>query len=272
MNAAALPLVAYLVLFLVYPTIYAVRLAFTDEATGAFPSLDAFHVLATDGLFWRALMNNALLPPLIVGLEIVSGLALALLLSARLPARRWLRAAIIVPFALPEIVFLAIARHVLAPRGCLNAALAGVGIEPTAWLAPGRATAFAAVVIVDAWHTTPIVFLMLLAALAAMPADVGEAARLDGAGGLRRFAFVTLPLLAPTLAAAVLLRGVDALRLFATPLVLTGAEGVPVLSTYAYQQWSDQGSESGAAAAGLVLALLCVVASVPMLRRREIAQ
>lgn len=272
MSAAALPLVAYLVLFLVYPTAFAVKLAFTDDATGTFPSLDTFRGLAGDGLFWRALVNNALLPPLIVGLEVVSGLALALLLAARLPARRWLRAAVIVPFALPEIVFLAIARHVLAPQGYLNAALAAAGIEPTAWLAPGRATAFAAIVVVDAWHTTPIVFLMVLAALAAMPADVGEAARLDGAGRLRRFAFVTLPLLAPTLAAAVLLRGVDALRLFATPLVLTGVEGVPVLSSYAYHQWSDQGSESGAAAAGTVLALLCVLASVPLLRRREVVR
>lgn len=269
MNAMALPLIAYLVLFLAYPTVYALRLAFTDDATGAFPSLETFRAFAADGLFWRAVANNVLLPPLIVGLEIASGLALALLLATKLPARRWLRAAVVVPFALPEIVFLAIARHVLAPQGYLNAALSGLGIAPTPWLAPGHATAFAAVVVVDAWHTTPIVFLMLLAALAAMPDDVAEAARLDGAGPLRRFAFVTLPLLAPTLAAAVLLRGLDALRLFATPLVLTGAEGVPVLSTYAYQQWSDQGSESGAAAAGVVLALLCVVASVPLLRRRE---
>jgi ABC-type sugar transport system permease subunit len=263
--------VAYLVVFLAYPTVYALRLAFTGDA-GGFPSLDTFRMLAADAMFWRAVVNNVVLPPLIVGLEVVCGLGLALLLAQHMPGRRWLRAAVVVPFALPEIVFLSIARHILAPQGYLNAALAGIGVEPTAWLAPGRATAFAAVVLVDAWHTTPIVFLMLLAALAAMPADVAEAARLDGAGPLRRFAFVTLPLLAPTLAAAVLLRGLDALRLFATPLVLTGAEGVPVLSTYAYQQWSDQGSESGAAAAGVVLAVLCVVASVPLLRRRETAR
>jgi ABC-type sugar transport system permease subunit len=271
MRAAALPLAAYLCLCLAYPTVYALRLAFTDDASGTFPSLETFRVLAADGLFWRAVLNNVLLPPLIVGLEIVSGLALALLLAERMPARRWLRAAIVVPFAMPEIVFLAAARSLLAPQGYLNAALVHVGVRPTPWLAPGHASAFAAVVLVDAWHTTPIVFLMLLAALAALPADVGEAARLDGAGSVRRFAFVTLPLLAPTLAAAVLLRGLDALRLFATPLVLTGAEGVPVLSTYAYQQWSDQGSESGAAAAGVVLAVLCVLASVPLLRRREVA-
>jgi ABC-type sugar transport system permease subunit len=266
---AALPLAAYLALFLAWPAAYAFRLAFTDPATGGFPSVEAFRTLADDALFWRALANNALLPPLIVGLEVTSGLALALLLTARLPARRWLRMAVLVPFALPEVVFLAIARHLLAPRGYLNGALAALGIAPTPWLAPGHATAFAAVVLVDAWHTTPIVFLMLLSALASLPVEVEHAARLDGAGGVRRFAYVTLPLLAPTLAAAILLRGLDALRIFATPLVLTGVEGVPVLSSYAYHQWSDQGSDGGAAAAGVVLAALCVLAAVPLLARRR---
>ena len=266
---AALPLAAWLLVFLAWPAVYAVRLAFTDPAGGAFPSLEPFRALAGDPLFWRAFANNALLPPLVVALEVVGGLALALLLAGRLPARRWLRTAVLVPFALPEVVFLAIARHLLAPRGYLNGVLAGFGVEPTPWLAPGHATAFAAVVLVDAWHTTPIVFLMLLSALAALPREVEQAARLDGAGDVRRFAYVTLPLLAPTLAAAILLRGLDALRIFATPLVLTGVEGVPVLSSYAYHQWSDQGSDGAAAAAGVVLAVLCVLAAIPLLARRS---
>jgi ABC-type sugar transport system permease subunit len=124
------------------------------------------------------------------------------------------------------------------------------------------------VVAVDAWHVTPVVFLMLLAALASIPDEIGEAARLDGAGGVARFAFVTLPLLRPALLAAVLLRGLDALRMFATPLVLTGVEGVPVLSTYAYHQWSDYGNDGAAAAAATLLALLSVTLTVPLLRRR----
>ena len=110
---------------------------------------------------------------------------------------------------------------------------------------------------------------MLVSALAALPVEVEQAARLDGAGGIRRFVWITLPLLAPTLAAAILLRGLDALRIFATPLVLTGVEGVPVLSSYAYHQWSDQGADGAAAAAGVVLAVLCVLAAVPMLVRRR---
>src|SRR5439155_16055680 len=116
-----------------------------------------------------------------------------------------------------------------ARRGYANAALAAAGAAPVDWLHPGQARAYATVVLVDAWHTTPVVFLMLLAALAAIPEDLHEAARLDGARGARRLVHVTLPLLRPALLGAVLLRGVDALRIFATPLVLAGVEGVPVL-------------------------------------------
>lgn len=262
------PLVGYLALFLVYPMAYAVKLAFTDTLTGAFPTLENFRVLAADGLFWRALVNNLLLPLLSVAAEVVSGLALAMLFATRLPARRLLRAAVVIPFALPEIVFLTMMRGMFAPRGYVNAVLAALHMNPAPWLLPDRALAFLTVVAVDAWHTTPIVFLMLLGALGAIPEEIGEAARLDGASPWRQFLYVTLPLLRPTLAAAVLLRGLDALRVFATPLVLTGVEGVPVLSSYAYHQWSDYGNDGAAAAAAAVLAVLAVAASAPLIARR----
>ena len=264
----AAPLVLYLALFLVYPSLYALGLAFTDPLGGPFPSLENFRALAGDRLFWRALGGNLLLPVATVGLELVAGLSLALLLAARFPGRRLARAVVVIPFALPEIVFLTIMRYVFAPRGYANAALVAAGLGPVEWLLPGRALTFLTVVAVDAWHTTPVVFLMLLAALSAIPEEIGEAARLDGARGLARFAFVTLPLLRPALVAAVLLRGLDALRVFATPLVLTGVEGVPVLSTYAYHQWSDYGDDGAAAAAASLLALLSVVLTLPLLARR----
>jgi ABC-type sugar transport system permease subunit len=264
----AVPLIAYLAVFLVYPAAYAVRLAFTDTLTGTFPSLESFRAVAGDGLFWQALGGNLLVPLAIVLVELVAGTALALALASRLPGRRLLRAAVVLPFAVPEIVFLGIMRWIFAPRGYANAALAATGVPPVDWLLPGHPMTWCTVVAVDAWHTTPIVFLLVLAGLAAIPAEVDEAARLDGARGLGRLRHVTLPLLRPALAAAVLLRGVDALRLFATPLVLAGTEGAPVLSTYAWHQWSDQGNEGAAAAAGAVLALVCVAAALPLLRRR----
>ncbi len=268
---AAAPLLLYLLLFLAYPSLYAVKLAFTDTLTHSFPSLVNFRSLRDDSLFWQAVWMNLALPALSVGLELILGLALASLLAVRFPGRRFVRAAVIIPFALPEIVFLTMMRYVFAPRGYANAALIAAGAGPVEWLLPGRVVTFLTVVAVDAWHVTPVVFLMLLAALTAIPEEVAEAAQLDGAGAVRRFAFITLPLLRPALIAAVLLRGLDALRLFATPLVLTGVEGVPVLSTYAFHQWSDYGNDGAAAAAASLLALLSVTLTLPLLRRRVMA-
>jgi trehalose/maltose transport system permease protein len=266
--ALALPLGVYLAALLGWPAAVAVGLAFTDTTRGTWPSLESFRAIADDALFWRALAGNLVAPLAIVAVELVAGTALALALATRLPARRLLRAAVVLPFAVPEIVFLGVMRWIFSPRGYANAALAAVGVGPVGWLLPGRATTWLTVVLVDAWHTTPVVFLLLLAGLAAIPAEVHEAARLDGARGIRRLVHVTLPLLRPALLAALLLRGVDALRLFATPLVLAGVEGAPVLSTYAWHQWSDQGNDGAAAAAGAVLALVCVAAALPLLRRR----
>jgi len=162
---------------------------------------------------------------------------------------------------------LTIVRAILAPRGYANGALLALGLPPADFLLPGAPATYLSVILVDAWRTTPVVFLILLGALGSLPREVDEAARLDGAGRFRRLLYVTLPMLRPAIVAALLLRGLDALRIFAAPLVLTGVEGVPVLSTYAYHQWSDYGDDVLAAAASAVLALLCVAASVPLLRR-----
>lgn len=264
----AAPLLAALLIVLVYPMGYALVLAFTDPLSGRFPHLANFTQLADDPLFWRALRNNLLLPLFSVAVELALGLALALFLVLRFPGRGALRALVVLPFALPEIVVLTIMRAIFAPRGYANAALGAAGVGALDWLAPGHPLAWLTVVLVDAWHVTPVVFLILLAGLSGIPQELREAAQLDGAGTLARLRLIILPLLRPALLAAVLLRGVDALRIFATPLVLTGVEGVPVLSTYAYHQWSDYGSDAIAAAAASVLALLSVLLTLPLLRMR----
>ena len=97
--------------------------------------------------------------------------------------------------------------------------------------------------------------------------DIGEiTAQLDGASGWRHLRFITLPLLRPAIVAAIILRGLDAFRVFASPLVLSGVEGTPVLSTYAYHQWADYGNDILAAAAAVLLAIISVTLTVPFLR------
>ncbi|MDO8434027.1 MAG: sugar ABC transporter permease [Candidatus Binatus sp.] len=204
-------------------------------------------------------------------IELVFGLAMALMLSSRPERSAILEIAAILPFAMPEIVILTLARYIFMPRGYLNGAIDLLGWHPLPWLSPRSSMAMFTVMLVDAWHVTPIVMLMLLAGLQTIPHELYEAARLDGARTLQTFRFVTLPLLAPAIVGAIALRGIDALRIFSTALILSGPEGVPVLSTYAYSLWSDAQQQNRAMAAAVVLALLVAtmgVGGIALLRRK----
>ncbi len=243
---------AFMIVALVVPALRGLVLSFDSGG----PSLAHYRTIAADAMFWRALANNLIVPLGSLAVEFALGLALALVVSAR--RSRWgaVEIAAILPFAIPEIVLLTLARYLFMPRGYINAALEMTGAHSLGWLVPGSPLALATVIVVDAWHVTPVVMLILMAGLQTIPTELYEAAELDGAGPLATFRYVTLPLLAPAIAGALVLRGVDSLRIFATTLVLTGPEGVPVLSTYAYQLWSDAGAPREAMAASVVLALM----------------
>ncbi len=254
------------VLFITVPSMFMVvtlvvpaldGLALSLDSGG--PSLTHYRVIAGDAMFWRALANNLIVPLGSLAVELAMGLGLALAMSAR--RSRWgaVEIAAILPFAIPEIVLLTLARYLFMPRGYINAALEVMSVRSLGWLVPGSPLALATVIIVDAWHVTPVVMLILMAGLQTIPIQLYEAAQLDGAGTLATFWYVTLPLLTPAMSAALILRGVDSLRIFATTLVLTGPEGVPVLSTYAYQLWSDARAPREAMAASVVLALMVTI-------------
>jgi ABC-type sugar transport system permease subunit len=242
----------FMTVFLVLPAISGAILSF--DAGG--PALTNYRALLGDRLFWQALLGNLVVPLGSLAIEFAVALALALYLGSRDKPPAMVEVAAILPFAIPEIVLLAIARYIFMPRGYLNGALVAAGAAPLGWLRPGSVLAMLTVMAVDAWHVTPVVMLILLAGLQAIPPELYEAAALDGANALQTFRHVTVPLLTPALIGALVLRGVDALRIFSTTLVLTGAEGTPVLSTYAYLLWSDSQEPRLAMAAAMALAVM----------------
>jgi ABC-type sugar transport system permease subunit len=252
-----------LVVFAALPTIFILAVLFAPAVQGVAlsfdhhgPSFANYAAVVRDRFFWRAVIGSLIV-------EFILGLALALNLSARQGRIAAIAdVAAILPFAIPEIVLLTVARYIFMPRGYFNAALGAAGIGPLPWLVPGSALSYATVIVVDAWHVTPVVMLIIIAGLQTIPPELYEAARLDGAGTLAAFRHVTLPLLAPAMVAALVLRGVDALRIFSTTLVLTGVEGVPVISTYAYHLWTDAQEPRAAMAASVILALLIVVTAL----------
>jgi trehalose transport system permease protein len=248
----------FMVALLLLPALNGLVLSFDHHG----PSLANYKFLFHDSMFWRALANNLLVPIGSLVIEFVLGLALALTLTARRNRSALIETAAILPFAIPEIVILTLARYIFMPRGYLNGALVITGMHPLPWLSPHSALAMFTVILVDAWHVTPVVMLMLMAGLQTIPIELYEAARLDGAGTLATFRFVTLPMLLPAIVGALILRGIDALRIFSTVLVLTGPEGVPVLSTYSYSLWDDAQKPHEAMAAAMILALMVTLIGV----------
>ena len=211
------------------------NLKFADER--GFAGLSNFTKLAGDAIFWRDLWQTLYFTTTSVGLELVFGLAIALLLNQVRRGRTALTSAVIMPWALPTVVAATMWSLILNDRvGLVNSLLMQVGLlrEPVVWLGPRLA--MGSVILADTWKTTPFVAIILLAGLKSIPRQYYEAAELDGAGAWQVFRAITLPLLRPFIAVAVLFRVMDAFRIFDLIWVLTGgASRTETLSIYIYR-------------------------------------
>jgi trehalose/maltose transport system permease protein len=218
--------------------------------------------LLTDPEWWHAVWNTVWFTAVSVSIEVVLGLAVALLLNASFPGRGLLRAVVLVPWAIPTIVSARMWNWMLHDQfGVINDLLLRLGLisGPIAWTADPD-TALWAVVMVDVWKTTPFMALLILAALQMLPADIYEAARVDGIHPVRVFFRVTLPLIRPALLVAVIFRALDAMRVFDLIYVLTAnSRETMSMSVYARQQLVDfQEVGLGSAAATLVFLVIAL--------------
>ncbi|MDX0983006.1 ABC transporter permease subunit [Sinorhizobium medicae] len=179
--------------------------------------------LLADPAWWNAVWNTLKFTVLSVSIETALGLIVALVLNAQFPGHGLVRAAILIPWAIPTIVSAKMWAWMLNDQfGILNDMLLGLGLigEKIAWTASPD-TAMIAVLIVDVWKTTPFMALLILAGLQMVPGDIYEAAKIDGVHPVRVFWRVTLPLIRPALMVAVIFRMLDALRIFDLIYVLT---------------------------------------------------
>lgn len=228
--------------------------------------------LLADADWWRAVWRTVWFALVSVSIEAVLGMIVALALNARFPLRGLVRAAILIPWAIPTIVSARMWAWMLNDQfGVINHALLGLGVisAPVAWMADPD-LAMWAVVIVDVWKTTPFVALLILAALQMLPADCYEAARVDGIHPVRVFFRVTLPLIRPALVVALIFRALDSLRVFDLIYVLTAnAAGTQSMSVYARQQLVDfQDVGYGSAASTLLFLVIALLTlSVVLLNR-----
>jgi ABC-type sugar transport system permease subunit len=184
-----------------------------------------------DSRFWSALAHTTFFAVTSVGLELIVGLGLALALNRAFRGRGLVRAAVLIPWAIPTVVSALLWRFMFEGQsGIVNSLLVSLGIlgEPVVWFIR-PAAAWVPVVLADVWKTTPFVALLLLAGLQNIDASLYEAARIDGASAWRQFRHVTLPLLKPALLVALIFRTLDAFRVFDLVYALTG--GGPGTST-----------------------------------------
>jgi ABC-type sugar transport system permease subunit len=181
--------------------------------------------------FWAALAHTAGFTGITVALELGLGLVLALAMNRATRGRTVVRAAVLVPWAIPTVVSALLWRFIFDDRaGVVNAVLSGLGLirEPIVWFIHPD-LAWVPVIASDVWKTTPFVALLLLAGLQNIDAGLYEAARIDGASPWQQFRHVTLPLLKPAMLVALVFRTLDSFRVFDLVYVLTG--GGPGTST-----------------------------------------
>ncbi len=224
--------------------------------------------LLVDDLWWRAVWNTVWFAGVSIAIETVLGLIVALVLNADFEGRAAVRAAVLVPWAIPTIVSAKMWGWMFHDQfGVINHMLLTLGIvsSPIAWTANAD-TAMWAVVIVDVWKTTPFMALLILAALQMLPSDCYEAARVDGISPIKVFFKVTLPLIRPALFVAIIFRALDALRIFDLIYVLTSNSRDTIsMSGFARQQLVDfQEVGIGSAAATLLFLVIAVITVIAL--------
>ncbi len=218
------------------PILSTLYLSFFDASLGInvtnkFLGLGNYIDLLSDPLFWVTIGRTVYFMVISVGLELVLGLAIAQLIRAHPPGWHFLRTSLIIPWAVPTIVTGAMWRWIYnADYGALNALLLQLGLidHYIPWLIyPLRAMNL--VIMADIWHSVPFIALILQAAMATLPLELDEAAAVDGANALQRFLYIRLPLLRSAILVALIIRTVEAFRVFDIIYVIT--QGGPAFGT-----------------------------------------
>ncbi|MDC7711452.1 carbohydrate ABC transporter permease [Vogesella indigofera] len=217
----------------------------------------------SDPEWWGAVRNTLWFSLLSVSLETVFGLGVALMLNHPSRLKTLLRAAVLVPWAIPTVVSAKMWTWMLHDQfGVINAMLLAAGLihAPLAWTADPD-LAFVTIVLVDVWKTTPFMALLILAALQMVPGDCYEAARVDGVPRWSVFLNITLPLITPAVLVAMIFRTLDALRVFDLIYVMTSnSRTTKSMSVYVREQMIDfQLVGYGSAAATLLFLLIALI-------------
>ena len=251
------PLLLYILFFMFVPVLQSIYFSFVREGTSTF-TLDNYRDIINRSQFGDAFRNTIGITLMGVTMEMLAGLGIALMLSRSFHGRGLFRSIVLLPLGVPTLVSGAAMLYFVGFNGYLNQILLDLGIidVPVYWQQSGIRGMFV-IALADLWKTIPLVVLILLAGLESIPGDVYEAAGVDGAGPLQKFWHHTIPLLMPSITMALILRAIDAFRIFDIAMVLAG-QSIPVMSSFVYFDYRA-GNTNTASAAAVILLLMIVV-------------
>jgi multiple sugar transport system permease protein len=261
-----LPSLLLISVLIIYPAIFALDLSFEsiDLATGArtFQGMRNYGSLVRDAEFWASWENTLLFTGAAVCLELVIGLCLALLLNSQFRGRNIFRGLLTLPLMVaPIVVGLQWRWLLMDPTGPVNAIIRALGFAGPSWLGDPL-VAMWSIIIADLWQATPFDFLVMLAALQTVPQDQCEAASIDGASSPQVFRYVTLPCIVPSILVVLLIRSMDAFRIFDIVYIMTGggpAGATNTVAMYIYRRFTFLDFGRSSAASFVVLATIVMV-------------
>lgn len=243
-----------------------------------FIGLDNYTTALADPTFWQAMGRTLYFTLVSTGLELGLGMLVALLLNEQFAGRGLLRGIMLIPWALPTMVNGMMWRWIDHPDyGALNALLTQLGLidKYQAWLS----TPFSAmnmIILADVWKMTPLVALLLLANLQTIPGELYEAASIDGAGSFRRFIHVTLPSIRAGILVSLVLRTIEAFKVFDIIFIMTRsgpANGTQTIAYYAYTEaFTSLQFGKGAALSYLIALFIVLLALIYFRLIKEDAQ
>jgi multiple sugar transport system permease protein len=210
---------------IIFPWLYTLWMSAFDWTIGStahYVGLGNYEKLFTNQRFGEAVLHTFYFTALAVAAPLVLGTAAAMIFHREFPYRGMLRGLFIMPMmATPVAVALVWTMMFHPQQGVLNYLLSLIGLPPSLWVY-SPTVVIPSLVLVEVWHWTPLVMLIVLGGLAALPTEPYESARLDGASEWQLFRFITLPLVAPFILVAAVIRTIDALKTFDTIYVITG--------------------------------------------------
>ncbi|WP_448336338.1 carbohydrate ABC transporter permease [Bellilinea sp.] len=259
-----------------FPIIYTFVLSFTETPISnptpqGFIGIRNYLYFLTNSVFWAAIRRTLYFTIVSVGVELILGMGLALLIHARPFGWQFLRTSLIIPWAIPTIVNGAMWRWIYnADYGALNGLLFQLGMidRYRAWLSEPVA-AMNLVIVADIWHSVPFIALILQAALATIPRELEEAAAVDGANVWQRFWNIRFPLLQPAILVALVIRTVEAFRVFDIIYVITQggpAFGTVTISYLTYLESFSYGRLGGGAALSFLISAFTLVMALLYIR------